>query len=228
MKKLLVFLVISSLSLINNLGYAQPTDDSSPQLQQTTPIQTADATQAVEKISIVNTKMAMRKLWEDHIVWTRNFIISALAGLKDIDAVTNRLLRNQDDIGTAIKPYYGDDAGNKLTKLLREHILIAAKVVKAAKANNKTALDKAQKEWAQNADEIATFLSGANPNWNKADLLAALQMHLDLTTKETSARLHKNWDDDIKAYDANHDHMLMFSDTLVEGIAKQFPEKFSA
>lgn len=222
MKRIYIFLVMLSLGLISNFGYAQDTT-SSPQ-----PAATMQTDTTTAKSSIVDTKMAMRKLWEDHIVWTRNFIISAIAGLQDLDAVTNRLLKNQDDIGSAIKPYYGDDAGNKLTKLLREHILLASKVVKAAKANNKTALDKAQKEWSQNADEIATFLSNANPSWNKKDLLDALQMHLDLTTQEASARLHKNWQDDIKAYDTNHDHMLMFSDTLVEGIAKQFPNKFSS
>jgi len=229
MKKTSLFLAILSLTLVSYSGYAQSPDNSSPSsTQQPASMQPIDVTKTVTKNSINDTKMAMRKLWEDHIVWTRNYIISALASLQDIDAVTNRLLKNQDDIGNAIKPYYGNDAGNKLTKLLREHILIAAKVVKAAKANNQAALDKAQKEWAQNADQIATFLSNANTNWNKKDLLDALQMHLDLTTKETSSRLHKNWDDDIKAYDDNHDHMLMFSDTLVDGISKQYPDKFSS
>lgn len=228
MKRLSILLVTLSLGLASHFVYAQSMDNSNSSSQQPT-IQTETVTtQTVTKNSVVDTKMAMRKLWEDHIVWTRNFIISALAGLQDQEAVTNRLLKNQDDIGNAIKPYYGDDAGNKLTKLLREHIMIAAKVVKAAKSNNKTVLDAAQKEWSQNADEIATFLSGANPNWSKKDLLDALQMHLDLTTQEASARLHKNWQDDIKAYDANHDHMLMFSDTLVDGIAKQFPDKFNS
>ena len=57
----------------------------------------------------------MRVLWEEHITYTRNYIISALAGLPDTDAVAQRLLRNQDDIGNAIKPFYGDAAGNKLS-----------------------------------------------------------------------------------------------------------------
>lgn len=212
MKRIYLFLVILSLSLLSNFANAQPADTMQ--------------TNTVSSV-LCDTKMAMRKLWEDHIVWTRNYIISAIADLQDLDAVTNRLLRNQDDIGNAIKPYYGSDAGNKLTKLLRDHILLAAKVVKAAKVNDKNALDAAQKEWSKNAEDIATFLSSANPNWNKIDLLQALQMHLDLTTQEASARLHKDWQADIKAYDTNHDHMLMLSDMLVDGIAKQFPEKFN-
>jgi hypothetical protein len=69
---------------------------------------------------------AMRKLWEDHIIWTRVFIISAAADLPDKSVTTERLLQNQVDIGNAIKPYYGDEAGNKLTTLLKEHITTAA------------------------------------------------------------------------------------------------------
>src|SRR5512137_365784 len=111
--------------------------------------------------------MAMRKLWEDHITYTRNFIISSLAGLEDAGKVAERLLKNQDDIGDAIKPVYGDEAGKKLAGLLRDHILIATEVVKAAKMDNKDELKKASNKWSLNADDIAAFLSSANPNLPK-------------------------------------------------------------
>jgi hypothetical protein len=170
---------------------------------------------------------AMRKLWEDHITYTRNYIISALADLEDKDAVTERLLRNQDDIGKAITSYYGDEAGKKLASLLRDHILVAAEVVKEAKANNKNALDAAQKKWTANADELAVFLSSANPNWTKDDLTQALHKHLKLTTGEVTSRLGKDWQGDIISYDKGHEHMLMVADILTDGIVKQFPDKFN-
>src|SRR5207245_11385906 len=68
-------------------------------------------------------RIGMRKLWEDHITWTRLAIISLEAGTPDTDATVARLLRNQTDIGNAIKPYYGNAAGNELTRQLRTHIL---------------------------------------------------------------------------------------------------------
>src|SRR5437899_6467374 len=98
--------------------------------------------------------MAMRKLWEDHITWTRNVIISALAGLDDLDVVSQRLLKNQDDIGDAVKPSYGDAAGKKLAGLLRGHILIAAAVVKAAKVSDNAELGAQQKKWSANGKDI--------------------------------------------------------------------------
>lgn len=178
--------------------------------------------------SAADMKSAMRKLWEDHITYTRNYIISELADLPDTDAVSKRLLKNQDDIGAAIKPYYGDAAGNKLTDLLKDHILISAKVIKAAKAGNKDQLAARQKEWNQNGNDIAEFLNGANPdNWSKSDLKGMFQKHLDLTTTEVTSRLAKNWTLDIEAYDKVHAHMLMFADMLADGIVKQFPAKFT-
>jgi phage terminase Nu1 subunit (DNA packaging protein) len=181
---------------------------------------------ATEKASATDVRMEMRKLWEEHITYTRNYIISALADLPDSDAVAKRLMANQDDIGNAIKPYYGEAAGTKLTGLLRDHITIASEVVKAAKSGNKKQLDAAQGKWSANGKEIAAFLSGASPNWPKADLEAMLQKHLDLTSGEVVGRLNKDWDADIKSYDEGHAHMLMFADTLTDGIAKQFPDKF--
>lgn len=171
-------------------------------------------------------RLAMRKLWEDHIEYTRNYIISALSGTEDVDAVAGRLLSNQDDIGNAIKPYYGEDAGKKLAGLLRDHILIAAEVVKAAKAGNNEDLDKASKKWRSNADDIAGFLSSANPNWTKQAMTEMLYKHLDLTAGEVVNRLAKNWAADIDSYDQGHVHMLMFADMLTHGIVKQFPDKF--
>jgi len=170
---------------------------------------------------------AMRKLWEDHITWTRIFIISAAADSPDRAAATDRLLQNQVDIGNAIKPFYGDAAGDKLTALLKEHIVTAAEVVAAAKAGDKAKLDDANKRWYANADQIAAFLSGANSkNWPAAEMKSMMHEHLDLTTAEAVARLHGDWAADIKAYDQVHEQILHMADGLSAGIMKQFPDKF--
>lgn len=172
-------------------------------------------------------RLAMRKLWEEHIGYTRNFIITTLAGLLDQPALIQRLLRNQDHIGSAIKPYYGDAAGSQLSQLLREHINIAADIVVAAKAGDATLVRSKQQEWTANGVAIAVLLSGANINWARADLENMLQRHLDLTTRAVVARLGADWEGDIRAYDEGHEHMLMFADTLSIGIINQFPEAFA-
>lgn len=174
----------------------------------------------------VTLKTNMRKLWEDHITWTRNVILCLTDGLPGKDQSVKRLLQNQSDIGNAIKPFYGDEAGNKLTDLLKSHIVIAADVVTAATSGNTSALNEANKKWYSNADDISEFLSSANPNWPLADLKMMMNDHLKLTTDEAVQRIKKDYDADVIAYDKVHDEILEMSDMLADGIVKQFPDKF--
>lgn len=170
---------------------------------------------------------AMGKLGEDHITWTRQFIVSALADLPDTQAAAARLLQNQVDLGNAIKPFYGDAAGDRLTALLTDHILIAADIVAAARAGDSAQVSADQARWVANADEISAFLSGANPdNWSADHTRAMMREHLDLTTAELLARLKKDWAADIAAYDQVHLHILELADMLSEGLFNQFPKQF--
>jgi hypothetical protein len=169
----------------------------------------------------------MRKLWEDHITWTRLAIISLTTDSPDTQATVGRLLQNQDDIGDAIKPFYGDAAGEELSRLLREHILIAADLIAAAQAGDSAAVATHQARWRANADEIAAFLNAANPrSWKLREMKEMLYEHLDLTTSEVVARLTGDWAADVAAYDAIHLQALEMADELSTGIVKQFDRRF--
>lgn len=170
----------------------------------------------------------MRKLWTDHVVWTRDYIVAAVGDQPDAQAAAARLLKNQEDIGTAVAGFYGKAAGDKLTALLKEHITIAVDLITAAKAGDKAGQQQADAKWKTNAGDIADFLSKANPNWPRVTLAEMMNRHLATTTDEVVARLTKNWDADVKAFDAVYDHILAMSDALSEGIIKQFPAKFPA
>jgi hypothetical protein len=179
-----------------------------------------------QKEAAATLKQDMRKLWTDHVVWTRDYIVAAIGDQADAQAAANRLMRNQEDIGKAVAKFYGDGAGQQLTTLLKEHISIAVDLIKAAKAGDKATQQQADTRWQQNAVQIAEFLSKANPNWPRATLVDLMKMHLSTTTNEVVARLNKNWDADVRAFDAVYDHILKMSDALSDGIVKQFPEKF--
>jgi hypothetical protein len=137
-----------------------------------------------------------------------------------------RLLKNQEDIGNAIKPLYGDAAGTQLTGLLKEHITIAVAIINYVKDKNSTAQAADEAKWTKNADEIASFLAGANPNWPLPVLKDMMHMHLSTTKDELVARYTKNYPADVKAYDVVYVHILKMSDALSAGIVKQFPAKF--
>jgi hypothetical protein len=170
---------------------------------------------------------SMRKLWEDHITWTRLVIVSIANDLPDTQPTVDRLLQNQVDIGDAIKPFYGEEAGNQLTKLLTAHITIAAEILQAAKTGDTAAQNDAIARWYANADEIAVFLSSANPKeWPLDEMKAMMREHLDLTLREAVSYLNGDYAGSISAYDQIHAQILDMADMLSNGIIKQFPKKF--
>ncbi|MED0962388.1 glycosyltransferase [Bacillus paramycoides] len=169
-----------------------------------------------------------KRLWIDHVLWTSNYITSATtAGAEDQKRVLSRLLKNQEDIGNAVKPVYGEKAGNKLTDLLKEHIIIAGKIVDAAKTGKKALVNQLNKEWYRNADDIASFLSHANPYLKNEDLKNLLYKHLKMVTNDLSTSLEKDWNGRIASIDEGISHIILMADTISAGVVKQFPEKFN-
>ena len=172
-------------------------------------------------------KTGLRRLWADHVIWTRQYIVSVVSDLPDAGAAARRLLKNQEHMGAAIVPFYGQAAGDRLTELLKQHIMIAVDLLAAAKAGNDARFQEEDKKWSNNAGDIAGFLSSANPNWPKTDVFDLLATHLKLTKDEAVARLTGKWDDDVTAFDDIFTEIMTVADTLTAGIVAQFPERFT-
>ena len=170
---------------------------------------------------------AMRKLWEDHVTWTRLAIVTFAADYAGFDATAGRLLQNQVDIGDAIKPFYGDAAGAQLTALLHDHITIAVEILQAAKAGDTDAFNEANARWYANANDIADFLSAANPQFWPNDMMRAdMKTHLDQTLTEAANELAGNFAASVADYEETHVHILAMADMLSSGIIGQFPSHF--
>jgi hypothetical protein len=172
-------------------------------------------------------RTGLRKLWADHAIWTRQYIVAFVGDGADAAAAASRLLKNQEHIGAAIVPFYGQAAGDALAGLLKQHILIAVDLLTAAKAGNDAEFQTQDQRWSRNAEEIATLLSGANPFWPKADVVDLLNVHLKLTKDEAVARLGANWEADVVAWDDIFTEIMTVADTLADGITRQFPERFA-
>jgi hypothetical protein len=213
--------IVTAVALCTTLGAASATTSST----QDPPRAVASA--SAKAPSTIALKQDMRKLWTDHVVWTRTYIIAAVGDQPDAPAAAKRLMKNQEDIGNAVATFYGAAAGQQLTTLLKEHITIAVDLIKAAKAGDKAGQQQADSRWQQNAVQIAEFLSKANPHWPKDVLTDLMKKHLSTTTTEVVARLTKDWEADVRAYDEVYAHALHMADALSEGIVKQFPNKFT-
>lgn len=170
----------------------------------------------------------MRKLWTDEAFWMRSYMISALFGLPDREAAAQRLMQNQTDIGNAIKSFYGDDAGNRLTGLLKEHVTIAMELIDADKAGDKAKNDDAMDRWEANGDKIVDFLSSANPNsWPHGDMEAMFRKHLELMGAEIDLILVKDWPLEVIYYDFMNGVAIEMADALSAGLVAQFPDEFA-
>jgi len=173
-----------------------------------------------------------RKLWEDHITWTRCFIVSAgtlPTDLPDRGPTTDRLLQNQVDLGNVIRTFYGDRAGDDVTALLTQHIVLAAQIIDSAKAGDTVAQQEAIDAWYDNADQIAAYLHRLNPqNWPVKTLRSLLTRHLDLTLTEAVDRLQGRYAADVADYEPVHAEILTLADALSAGIIAQFPERFGS
>lgn len=214
-------IVLSLLLLIFNLGFAEakiPLND----------LNVINELSMVKKINRYDFRVGMHKLWEDHVTWTRLYIVSATANLPETEATAGRLLKNQEDIGNAMAAFYGAKVGAKVTALLKEHIMIATKIVAAAMAGDAGGVAAYSEEWSVNADQIAKALSQINPeNWHYHEMKEMMNEHLTLTTAQLVAHLNQDWAADIAAYDMLHLQILKMADMLALGIIKQFPNKFS-
>ena len=170
----------------------------------------------------------MRKLWEDHVTWTRLAIVTFADGSAGFDASATRLLQNQTDIGNAIAPFYGAAAGQELSTLLHTHITLAVALLRDAKAGDTTAFAADKASWYNNANQIADFLSAANPRFWPDDVMrASMKEHLDQTLAEAQDELSGNYTASVNDYEAIHLHILALADLLSSGIMRQLPNRFA-
>lgn len=221
---LLLFALGSSNAGTASSHTAVPASTATP--QQSTMAGHASHPSHAKKLRATDVRATMRTLWAQHMNWTYATVVAFADDSKGLDATVTRLLKNQTDIGNAVRPFYGTKAANKLTALLKEHITGAVPVLSAAKAGNQKDLKTALRAWHVNARQIADFLAGANPHWKKPAMRKMMKGHIDQTVAYAGSVLTGRWATAITAYDRADTHMAHMADMLTAGLVKQFPKKF--
>ena len=171
-------------------------------------------------------RLALRDLWVGHIFWVRNVVLMTKFGDTGAAKVAeDQVVQDAKDIANSIVPFYGRDAGDKLFNLLAGHYGAVKEYMTAAFAENKDAKTAAIDKLNKNADEIATFLSSANPNWPKPTLLAALAAHGGHHIAQINAVNGKDFATEAKVWNDMKTHIYVIADVLADGIVKQFGPK---
>lgn len=170
---------------------------------------------------------ALRDLWVDHIFWVRNVVQARVADDADrAEIAEQQVVANAKAIAGAIAPYYGQAASDALFELLAGHWGAIDDYLDATLADDGAKQSAASKRLAANADEIAAFLSGANPNWPVDTLRGLLAAHGAHHVQQIEQLVAKQYAEEALTWTAMKDHMYVIADALAAGIAKQFPEKF--
>ena len=164
----------------------------------------------------------IQSLWEQHVYWTRFFIISMAAELPDLEPVTNRLLRNPKDFEKLLLPFYDAGIAGKFGKLFTEHLAIGGDLVTAAKKKDQAAVDNARKRWYENADQIAAFLASINCCWDQNLWRTMLHSHLKMTEEGASLRLRGCCEEDIRVFGQIEKEALSMADYMFCGLHRQF------
>lgn len=168
----------------------------------------------------------IRRLWFEHAFWTKLAISSIVNGSPDVQLVTNRLLRNPEDFANAFVNIYGPTVAEQFKNLFREHLIIAADLVNALKRKDNNSANFLDKKFFKNADDIADLLSRINPYWEKDQMRKMLYDHLNLVKSLATATLNNKYEEIINIFDTYEQQILSMADTFVEGILRQFPNKF--
>jgi hypothetical protein len=176
---------------------------------------------------VAATQAALRDLWLGHIFWVRNVAAATMANdAGRAKAAEEQVVANAKQIAGAIEPFYGKAASDKLFGLLAGHWGAIKAHIDATAKGDKKAQDAAISKAMANADEIATFLSGANKNLPKDTLRSLLQAHGGHHVAQNQQFKDKKYAEEAQTWEHMRAHMYVIADALGQGIAKQFPDKF--
>jgi hypothetical protein len=182
---------------------------------------------AVISTKLADTRAALRDLWIGHVFWVRNVVVSTFEGDKEAAAAAEaQVVSNAKALAASIEPYYGKAASEQLFKLLAGHWGAIKADLDAAHAGDKAGQDAALKQLLANADEIAKFLGGANPNWPVDTVKSLFVAHGTHHVQQINEIKARQFDAEAKTWAAMSAHMHVIADALADGIAKQFPDKF--
>jgi hypothetical protein len=185
------------------------------------------ATTVANPTKVHTTKAALRDLWIGHVFWTRNVVTAALAGdAAAKQTAEKQVVANAQAIAAAIEPFYGAAAKKQMFTLLAGHYGAVKAYLEASIAESEKRQSDATSKLVENAGEIATFLSRANPHLVKATLDELLQAHGGHHISQVQQLQAKDYAGEAQTWAQMSQHMYVLADALGDALAKQFPAKF--
>jgi hypothetical protein len=186
-------------------------------------------TRLVAQSSAADLRTGLNQLFQEHVYLAAAATGAALSGNKaGFTAAAGSLDANSVALSQAIGSVYGSDAEQAFLPLWRRHIGFVVDYTNALATKDAAGQQKAVTNLLGYTNDLAAFLSSANPNLPKAAVADLVKSHI-LSLKDVIDAQASG--DQMMAYsklrDAAH-HMQMIGDPIAAAIAKQFPMKFAA
>ena len=169
---------------------------------------------------------AMRALWQGHVQHTRAYAIAVKGGnAQAAKKAADDVVSNAKSIANAVGGFYGTAAGEQMLTLLGGHWGGVKAMTDAEQAGDTAAVNKAMTDLTANADAIAKFLSGANPNLPDDAVRGLMMAHVAHHSAQIREIMSGDTQAEATTWKAMRAHMDVLADALAGGIAKQFPAK---
>lgn len=183
----------------------------------------------------------LRGLLHGHIMATRNYALAVYAGNDQATRMAEHdVVDNAKQLGSAIAAFYGQAAGDEFLTLLEAHwagvkALTDAVYVQYAASEarggplqvaDSAAEQQAMQSLAANGNDIARFLSNANPNLSADGVRGLWLQHVnDHKMQVDELMTNAPRAEQIKTWTHMQDHANAIADALASAIAIQFPDK---
>ena len=185
------------------------------------------AAEAPMSMKAVDLRLTLHTLWVGHIFWVRNVVTATHShDMKAAKASEEMVVKNAKDIGGAVASFYGQEAGDKMFNLLAGHYGAVKEYMNATFKGDKKGAAAATDKATKNAEEIAAFLSSANPYLPKDTLMSLLSAHYGHHMAQINAVKAKDWSGEASNWIAMRKHIDVIADALSSALVKQFPDKF--
>lgn len=169
----------------------------------------------------------MRKLWGENTTWMRSYVTSYMNNSSDLKDVTRRLLQNQEQIGKSFGLWYGEPVGKEVTSILQKNLISFGDVLKEMMDKNKNAAMAAESKWDGSTDNLVSYLTKLNPEWDSKTLSDHFKKFNNLNITQAMAKANRKHQEEIETFDKAYNHaMYELADFITSGIVRQHPDKF--
>ena len=162
-----------------------------------------------------------------HIFWVRNVSIATIHKDKAaIKAAKSKVVANAHLIAAAIEPFYGATAREHFFKPLASHYGTVSAYLAAAMTGDVSGQAAAMQSLTINAEEIAVFLSKANPDLPRDAMNSLLLGHGAHHVQQIQRMQDGDYDSEAKIWEEIKDHAYQIADATADALGRQFEERF--